>query len=446
MIRKALYAAAFVAFATGAHAATDYPSGYTKCAKDGATCSFSGTRSVAYGKAGTFVYATLTGPINCTASLFPSISVGTPRYCSYGAAGGSSSSSSTSSSSTSSSSTSSSSTSSSSTSSSSTSSSSSSSGGTPGNAQGVSGFAALNRDGRNGTNGGAGGPSVSVSTFAQLVSAVGDSSPRVVQIFGTISGSGMVKVGSNKTIIGIGANATITGFGLDINGWTQPFIEQYGDTCDANERSVAQPVGNVIIRNITFRNANDDSINAQCWSHHIWVDHNTFYPSADGSVDIKRGSDWATVSWNRFVGTDKSMLLGHSDDTGSLDRGKLHVTYHHNWFDHSATRHPRVRFGQAHVYNNYANGISDYFMGKGVECSIYADGNYVDTIKRIFTPFDGTNATWTSSNIIAGECRADDCLVHNNGAFNPATYYSWSPDAAANIPSIVMNGAGAGKL
>ena len=59
--------------------------GYTKCAKDGETCSFSGTRSVAYGKAGTFVYANLTGPISCTASRFPSINVGTPRYCSYGA-------------------------------------------------------------------------------------------------------------------------------------------------------------------------------------------------------------------------------------------------------------------------------------------------------------------------------------------------------------------------
>jgi pectate lyase len=440
MFRKALYGAALVVFATGAYAATDYPSGYTKCAKDGATCAFTGTRSVAYGKAGTFVYATLTGPINCTASLFPATSVATPRYCSYAAAGSGSSSS------TSSSSTSSSSTSSSSSSSSTSSSSSSSSGGTPGNAGGVSGFAALNRDGRNGTNGGAGGSTADVSTFAALVAAVGDNTPRIVQIHGTISGSGMVKVGSNKTIFGIGANATISGFGLDVNSWTQPFIDQYGDTCDANERSVAQPVQNVIIRNISFRNANDDSINVQCWAHHVWIDHNTFYPAADGSVDIKRGSDWATVSWNRFVGTDKSMLLGHSDDVGTLDRGRLHATYHHNWFDHSNTRHPRVRFGQAHVYNNYANGITDYFMGKGVECSIYADGNYVDAIKRIFTPFDGTNATWTNTNMIAGECRAPDCLVFNNGAFNPASYYSWSPDNAANVPSIVMNGAGAGRL
>jgi hypothetical protein len=93
MFRKILCGAALAAFAVGAHAATDYPSGYTKCAKEGETCTFSGTRSVAYGKAGTFVFATLTGPVSCAASRFPAISVGTPRYCSYGPTGSSSSSS-----------------------------------------------------------------------------------------------------------------------------------------------------------------------------------------------------------------------------------------------------------------------------------------------------------------------------------------------------------------
>ena len=82
--RNLLIGSALLVASAAANAATDYPSGYTKCAKDGETCSFSGTRSVAYGKSGTFVYANLTGPITCSASLFPSISVGSPRYCSYG--------------------------------------------------------------------------------------------------------------------------------------------------------------------------------------------------------------------------------------------------------------------------------------------------------------------------------------------------------------------------
>ena len=41
MFKQILGGAALAVLATGAFAAADYPSGYTKCAKDGATCSFS---------------------------------------------------------------------------------------------------------------------------------------------------------------------------------------------------------------------------------------------------------------------------------------------------------------------------------------------------------------------------------------------------------------------
>ena len=174
---------------------------------------------------------------------------------------------------------------------------------------------------------------------------------------GTITGDGteMLDVGSNKTIIGVGTSATISGFGLDVNGWGPDEVAWGGDLCDPAEKDSFTHVQNVIIRNLSFRNSTDDSVNVQCYSHHVWVDHNTFYPSFDGSVDIKRGSDLVTVSYNRYIGTDKSMLLGHSDSNGAQDTGYLRVTYHHNWFDGSNTRHPRVRFGYAHVYANYVD-------------------------------------------------------------------------------------------
>ena len=76
-----------------AMAATDYPTGYTKCAKEAAACSMTGTRSVAFGKSGVFVYATLAGNFTCQASLFPSSThISGTRYCSYGATSGATSS------------------------------------------------------------------------------------------------------------------------------------------------------------------------------------------------------------------------------------------------------------------------------------------------------------------------------------------------------------------
>lgn len=66
-------------------AATDYPTGYTKCAKEGDSCAMSGTRHVAFGKSGSFVYTDLSGSFTCQASLFPASSVTGTRYCSYAA-------------------------------------------------------------------------------------------------------------------------------------------------------------------------------------------------------------------------------------------------------------------------------------------------------------------------------------------------------------------------
>ena len=72
-------------FAATAHAATDYPTGYTKCAQVGSSCTMTGTHSVALGKSGSFVYATLTGSFTCALSLFTGGSAYTSTaWCSVG--------------------------------------------------------------------------------------------------------------------------------------------------------------------------------------------------------------------------------------------------------------------------------------------------------------------------------------------------------------------------
>ena len=76
---------------------------------------------------------------------------------------------------------------------------------------------------------------------------------------------------------------------------------------------------NVIVRNLTFDDWDDDAINVDV---HERVDRpNTFFTGYDGSVDTKRASDYVTISWNHFDGQDKNSLVGHSDDNGSQDRG-----------------------------------------------------------------------------------------------------------------------------
>ncbi|WP_437819978.1 pectate lyase family protein [Sorangium sp. So ce1078] len=306
------------------------------------------------------------------------------------------------------------------------------------------GFAAYNADGLATTTGGSGGEVVTVTSYADLVAALGDDAPRVIRISGTIVGGGapMLRVRSNKTLIGVGADATIDGFGFDVSGWTEELAASTGETCTAAAPEGYTPVSNVIIRNLTFVNSADDSINIPCFSHHVWVDHNTFERSHDGSVDVKRGSDWVTVSWNHFHQTVKTLLLGHDDGNGAQDTGRLHVTYHHNWFDHSDQRHPRVRFGHAHVFNNFAVGLGDYMIGKGVGCSIYADGNYLQDAEAATDDYGGSDLTWTDTNVVINT----DPASANGQGFDPSMFYAWTPDPAEQIPTLVPAGAGAGVL
>lgn len=294
---------------------------------------------------------------------------------------------------------------------------------------------------------------MTVSNYADFAAAVADHSPRIVQVSGTITNGGtaeMVPVGSNKTIIGLGANAAISGFGLNVSGWRAEHEALGEDICEVNMEGLFPYTRNVIIRNVNFTGGGDDLINVQCWSQNIWIDHNNFSGEGDGAVDIKRGSDWITVSWNKFINTDKTMLVSHDNDAEQQDTGKLHVTYHHNWFNGARQRIPRVRFGQVHFYNNWCDNptsSNNYMIGVGMAANIYVDGNYVncagETTQDMGDAGPNAKLTWDSSNFI----ELGDGVEFNTGnAFNPASYYSYPLDSALSIPAIVGAGAGTGKL
>jgi ribosomal protein L11 len=52
---------------------------------------------------------------------------------------------------------------------------------------------------------------------------------------------------------------------------------------------------------------------------------------------------------------DKTSLVGNDDRLGAIDTGKLNVTYHHDAFTLLRQRTPRMRFGNAHVFNIFVD-------------------------------------------------------------------------------------------
>ena len=307
-------------------------------------------------------------------------------------------------------------------------------------APGPDGFATVAGYGQPTTTGGAGGPVVTVTTAAAFLDHIARPGPYVVQVSGTITlptgaNDGMHAVASDKTIVGLGANAALVGGGLNIG---LP-VDDDLTTPPANA------VHNVIIRNLRISGSPDDLINVQMFSHHIWIDHNDFSDGDDGAVDIKRGSDLVTVSWNRFHDHDKTLLLGHDDDNGAQDAGRLRVTYHHNFFDGSDQRNPRVRFAPiVHVYNNYYLDNS-YGIASTNNAGLFVEGNYFVSVNNPGrVDFSGPLGRMVQRDNILVDC--NHAIEIRGTVTDPRTFYPYTADRAASVPTVVPAGAGTGKV
>ncbi|GIH05593.1 hypothetical protein Rhe02_36600 [Rhizocola hellebori] len=297
------------------------------------------------------------------------------------------------------------------------------------------GFASVNAMGQNGTRGGLGGPVVDVSTASAFLAQIAMLGPRIIRVNGTIALPGpMHDVTSDKTIVGMGANSGFTGGGLNIglpidDGITSP---------------PANAVKNIIIRNLNFNSWPDDAINVQMFSHHVWIDHNHWGTGTDGGVDIKRGSSYVTVSWNHADGTNKNMLLGRDDGDSAQDSGRLKVTYHHNWFDATTQRNPRVRFGDpVHVYNNYYNDTGNYGVASTMNAGVLVERNYFENVDD---PFHLGEASSPAGRLVA----VDNCLVNSGpgqsgGSVAPIPY-AYTVTAACSVKTAVLAWVGTGRV
>lgn len=201
------------------------------------------------------------------------------------------------------------------------------------------GYATLN----GGTSGGSGGTQTTVTTLDQLTNAVSGDSKKIVLISGRISGSAVVRVGSNTSIIGK-SGSLLDGIGLRV-------LEE----------------SNVIIRNVKISKVVadvGDAIGIQS-AHQVWVDHvdlssdmdhdKDFY---DGLLDITHGCTGITVTNSRLHDHFKGSLVGHSDSNGSEDT-PMTVTYANNWWHALNSRTPSFRFGHGHIFNNVFDATAD---------------------------------------------------------------------------------------
>lgn len=300
-----------------------------------------------------------------------------------------------------------------------------------------------------------------------------DSSEEGLQIKGRNADSEL-----NMTFEGIGNDAFIYGFGFLVR----------------NSASVE-------MRNFGVATLMDDGISLDTDNDHIWI-HNidVFYgkqgsgdhAKGDGAIDVKSDSKHVTVSYCHFWDTGKSTMCGMKSESGPN-----YITYHHNWFDHSDSRHARVRTMSVHMYNNYFDNIAKYGAGACTGSSVFVEANYfkncskpmlismqgTDTkngtdeknaptfsgedggiIKSFNNAFSGsyTLARYSSTNTVHFDCYEAETrdeqvpssvkakkggATYNNFDIDNSKMYSYTPDAAADVPGIVSSREwGAGRM
>ena len=133
-----------------------------------------------------------------------------------------------------------------------------------------------------------------------------------------------------------------------------------------------------------------------------------------------------TVSWNHTHNHTKNMLLGHDDGNGAQDIGQLKVTYHHNWFDRTPQRNPRVRFGEpVHVFNNYFVYNTDVGVACQANAGCVVEGNYFENVEEpVSNHYAGpTGRCVARNNVFVGESGQPDC---SGTVQEPSSYYTYT--------------------
>ncbi|GAA3234293.1 RICIN domain-containing protein [Dactylosporangium siamense] len=276
-----------------------------------------------------------------------------------------------------------------------------------------------------GTTGGAGGTTVTVTSYADLLRYATASAAYVIRIGGTITVPTYgyeIPVASNKTLVGLGTTGRIKNGGFFLGAG----------------------VRNVIIRNLTIGDtavASDDPDDKDFdydgiqmdTADHVWIDHNTFTNINDGYIDSRKDTSNVTVSWNVLGNHNKTFGIGWTDNVVAR------MTIHHNWLHDTAQRNPSAdNLAYAHLYNNYLQNVTSYGNYARGATKMVLENSYFDHVTNPYYPDSGAQLKQSGSIVVNSSGRQET----RGSAFNPGSFYAYTLDPASAVPNLVRTYAG----
>ncbi|MBD8528459.1 MULTISPECIES: pectinesterase family protein [unclassified Massilia] len=322
-----------------------------------------------------------------------------------------------------------------------------------------------------------------VTTRAQLLAAItnGGTASKIIKLSGVLdmsegkpytssadqSARGAVRLKSNTTLIGDRNSGLVNGH-IVLSNVSQIIIRnlKFVNPCDVG------PVWDPLDGATGNWNSAFDAISVS-GSDHVWIDRNSFTDLPvtdnflpvenghvkqchDGALDITNASDYVTVSYNEFGEHNKNNLVGGGDGA-TADEGKLRVTFSNNVFRDVASRAPRVRYGQVHLFNNYYSGSrthpvyrTSYYVGVGHAAKILSSNNVFEVAgatacSNVVQSFGGTiPGAFKDSGSLLNAKPLGDCGV--SGAVTWTPPYAFSARPIALVKANALAQAGGGKL
>lgn len=166
---------------------------------------------------------------------------------------------------------------------------------------------------------------------------------------------------------------------------------------------IAASSSNIIIRNMTIGltpgGDASDIVSIEGMSggapKDIWIDHNELFTSLatcegagdtafDGMIDVKKGADNITVSYNYMHDHHKVSLNGFSDSDDQV----RHITFDHNLFENIGSRAPLQRHGYSHLLNNYFLNVSTSCINVRMGGYALVEANYFEKVVNPVTARD----------------------------------------------------------
>lgn len=323
-----------------------------------------------------------------------------------------------------------------------------------------------------------------VHNRAELLNALTNAgtAPKIIKVAGTIDMTegtpfantadqkvrARVRLTSNTTLIGEGPGAGFVNAWIDITSVSQVIVRNLHLVAPCDVGPVWDPTDGTLGN----WNSQYDAIGIVTATQ-VWIDRNTITDAPvtddtlpiengktkqchDGAIDITKGADLITVSYNVVTAHDKSMLIGGSDSLTS-DAGKLRITIANNVFQGVTQRVPRVRFGQVHVFNNYFVGSKTaspyphaYSIGIGKQANVLSHANVFaiegatgcDSV--VTYPSSDRSGAFLDSGSTLNGAPLGACTAQPGTAFTPG--YAFKPRPTALVKANALAFAGAGKL